>query len=129
MPRLAGAAREDYQQPYIEQTFCSQHATLRSKESTSRSSSATTHSLANCITAEIRLVYDNTPRAEHQYRSPRHERTCHISVTGLMPQTATGHYFTSRLTAGDMDFTLLSCSTGFGTFAEAQAADPEHTTG
>jgi hypothetical protein len=33
---------------------------------------------------------------------------------------------TSRFTANDMDFTLLNRSTDYGTFAEVQAADPEH---
>ncbi|MET9293416.1 hypothetical protein [Streptomyces sp. NPDC003077] len=40
------------------------------------------------------------------------------------PPTATAHYYTSRFAAGDMDFTLLDRSTAYGTFAEAQAADP-----
>ncbi|MFB7575682.1 hypothetical protein [Streptomyces sp. NPDC056165] len=49
-------------------------------------------------------------------------------MTGLQPKAATGHYYTSRFTAGDMDFSLLDRSTDYGTFAEAQSADPEHTT-
>jgi hypothetical protein len=51
-----------------------------------------------------------------------------ISVTGLKPRAATGHYYTSRFTVGDMDFTLLNRSIDYGTFAEAQATDPEQTT-
>ena len=53
---------------------------------------------------------------------------CRISVAGLNPLTATGHHYTSRFTAGDMDFTLLNRSSDYGTFAEVQAADPEHST-
>ncbi|MFJ5020932.1 Cap15 family cyclic dinucleotide receptor domain-containing protein [Streptomyces goshikiensis] len=110
----------------IEQTFWSLHATLRTKESTSRSSNATIGAPENSGTAEIGFLYDNTPRVEHQPRSPRHEGACRIAVTGLQPKAATGHYYTSRFTAGDMDFTLLDRSTDCGTFAEAQVADPEH---
>ncbi|RPK27547.1 hypothetical protein EES37_36635 [Streptomyces sp. ADI91-18] len=111
----------------LEQTFWSLHATLRTKESTSRSSNATISAPENSGTAEIGFLYDNTPRVEHQPRSPRHEGACRIAVTGLQPKTATGHYYTSRFTAGDMDFTLLDRSTGYGAFAEAQAADQAHT--
>ncbi|MGW3059528.1 hypothetical protein ACWC98_26855 [Streptomyces goshikiensis] len=64
---------------------------------------------------------------EHQPRSPRHEGACRIAVTGLHPKATTGRYYTSRFTAGDMDFTLLDRSTDYSTFAEAQAADQAHT--
>ncbi|AJE83640.1 hypothetical protein SLNWT_3264 [Streptomyces albus] len=111
----------------IEQTFWSLHATLRTKESASHSSNATVSSPENSGSAEIEFLYANTPRVKHQYRSPRHEGTCRIAVTGLKPQTATGHYYTSRYTAGDMDFTLLNRSVTYGTFIQAQAADAEHT--
>ncbi|MFD5820261.1 hypothetical protein [Streptomyces sp. NPDC127038] len=111
----------------IEQTFWSLHATLRTKESTSRSSNATIIAPENSGTAEIGFLYDNMPRVEHQPRSPRHEGACRIAVTGLQPKAATGHYYTSRFTAGDMDFTLLNRSTDYGTFTEAQGADPAHT--
>ncbi|MFD0396180.1 hypothetical protein ACFQ3Z_44765 [Streptomyces nogalater] len=83
----------------IEQTFWSLHATLRTKESTSRSSNATISAPENSGTAEIGFLYDNTPRVEHQHRSPRHEGACRIAVTGLRPKAATGHYYTSRFTA------------------------------
>lgn len=112
----------------IEQTFWKLHVTLRTKESTSRSSNATVSSPENSGTAEIGFLYENTPRVEHQHRSPRHEGACRISVTGLTPRAATGHYYTSRFTAGDMDFTLLNRSVNYGTFAEVQAADPHHVT-
>ncbi|MFJ8563218.1 hypothetical protein [Streptomyces sp. NPDC093514] len=111
----------------IEQTFWSLHATLRTKESTSRSSNATIGAPENSGTAEIGFLYNNTPRAALQHSSPRHEGACRIAVTGLQPRAATGHYYTSRFTAGDMDYTLLNRSTDYGTFAEAQAADPGHT--
>ncbi len=110
----------------IEQTCWSLHAALRTTESTSRSSNATVEAPENSGTAEIGFLYDNKPRVEHQHRSPRHEGACRIWVTGLTPQAATGCYYTSRFTAGDMDFTLLDRSTSYGTFTEAQAADPEH---
>ncbi|MFF5131094.1 hypothetical protein ACFY41_29740 [Streptomyces syringium] len=111
----------------IEQTYWSLHATLRTAESTSRSSNATLEAPENSGTAEIGFLYDNKPRVEHQHRSPRHEGACRIRVAGLTPRAATGYYYTSRFTAGDMDFTLLNRSTGYGTFTEAQTADPEHT--
>ncbi|WP_329260522.1 hypothetical protein OG223_41455 [Streptomyces sp. NBC_01478] len=111
----------------IEQTYWSLHATLRTAESTSRSSNATITAPENSGTAEIGFLYDNTPRVEHQHRSPRHDGACRLSVTGLIPKAATGHYFTERFTAGDVDLTLISRSTEFGTFTEAQAADSENT--
>jgi hypothetical protein len=110
----------------IEQTFWSMHATLRTKESTSHSSNATISSSESSGSAEIGFLYDNTPRVEHQRRSPRHEGACRISVTGLSPRIASGRYFTSRLTAGDMDFVLLNRSISYGTFADARLADPGH---
>ncbi|MFJ5035298.1 hypothetical protein ACIQB5_46460 [Streptomyces sp. NPDC088560] len=113
----------------IEQTFWSLHATLRTMESTSRSDNAAISSPENSGTAEIGFLYTNAPRVEHQQRSPRHEGACRISVTGLTPRAATGHYYTSRFTAGDMDFMLLNRSTGYGTFAEVQTDDPLHTAG
>ncbi|MFJ8546591.1 hypothetical protein ACIRFH_32290 [Streptomyces sp. NPDC093586] len=54
----------------IEQTFWSLHATLRTKESTSRSSNASIDAPENSGTAEIGFLYGNTPRVEHQHRSP-----------------------------------------------------------
>ncbi|MFD0344780.1 hypothetical protein ACFVH0_39985 [Streptomyces sp. NPDC127117] len=102
------------------------HATLRTKESTSRSSNATIRALENSGTAEIGFLYDNTPHVEHQHRSPRHEGACRIAVTGLQPMAATGHYYTSRFTVGDMDFTLVDRSTEYSRFTEAQSADPDH---
>lgn len=107
----------------IEQTYWSLHATLRTAESTSRSNNASIATTENSSTAEVRYLYDNTPRAEHEVRSPRHEGAGRIAVTGLTPQSATGRYFTGRLTVGDMDLTLIDRSTNFGTFAEAEAAD------
>ncbi|MCX4972409.1 hypothetical protein [Streptomyces sp. NBC_00620] len=111
----------------IEQTYWSLHATLRTAESTSRSSNATIAAPENSGTAEIVFLYDNTPRVAHQHRSPRHHGACRLSVTGLIPKSATGHYFTGRFTAGDVDLMLISRSTEFGTFSEAQTADPDQT--
>ncbi|MBT2545260.1 hypothetical protein J7E99_32315 [Streptomyces sp. ISL-44] len=111
----------------IDQTYWSLHATLRTAESSSsHSSNAIVNSPENSGTAEICFLYENTPRVEHQPRSPRHEGVARISVTGHMPTAATGRYFTGRFTAGDMDLTLIDRSTGYGTFAQVQAADPDH---
>ncbi|MFJ9574765.1 hypothetical protein ACIRQF_00035 [Streptomyces sp. NPDC101191] len=111
----------------IEQTYWSLHATLRTAESSSHSSNATVNAPENSGTAEIRFLYENTPRVEHQPRSPRHEGAARISVTGRVPTAATGWYFTGRFTAGDMDLTLINRGTDYGTFAQAQAADPDHS--
>lgn len=111
----------------VEQTFWGLHATLRTKESASQSSTATVTAPENSGIFEIGFLYDNRPRVEHQHRSPRHEGACRISFTGLTPRAATGHYYTSRFTAGDMDFTLLNRSTDYATFAEAQASPRSHT--
>ncbi|MGW5527940.1 Cap15 family cyclic dinucleotide receptor domain-containing protein [Streptomyces xanthochromogenes] len=108
----------------IEQTFWSLHATLRTAESTSRSSNATIESSERSTVAEVRFQYENTPRIEHQHRSPQHEGACRLTVTGHTPRAASGRYFTARLTAGDIDLTLIDRSTDHETFAHVQAADP-----
>ncbi|MEV6208672.1 hypothetical protein [Kitasatospora sp. NPDC051914] len=107
----------------IEQTYWTLHATLRTAESMSRSTNATMVKTEGSETVELRFLYENTPRTEHQRRSPRHAGACQLSVTGRIPRSIAGSYFTSRFTAGDMDLSLLSRSTDYGTFAEAQTAD------
>lgn len=107
----------------IEQTYWTLHATLRTAESASRSDNATIVKTDGSGIAEVRFLYDNTPRTEYRQRSPRHSGACRLSVTGRTPQTITGSYFTDRFTAGDMDLTLVDRSTDHGTFADAQTAD------
>ncbi|MFE2352387.1 Cap15 family cyclic dinucleotide receptor domain-containing protein [Kitasatospora cineracea] len=107
----------------IEQTYWTLHATLRTAESMSRSNNATIVKTDGSGIAEVRFLYENVPRTEHQARSPRHTGSCQLSVTGRAPRSIEGSYFTSRFTAGDMDLTLVDRSTEYGTFAEAQTAD------
>ncbi|MEV4453591.1 Cap15 family cyclic dinucleotide receptor domain-containing protein [Streptomyces mirabilis] len=105
------------------QTYWTLHATLRTAESASRSDNATIVKTDGSGIAEVRFLYDNTPRTEYRQRSPRHSGACRLSVTGRTPQSITGSYFTDRFTAGDMDLTLVDRSTDHGTFADAQTAD------
>ncbi|MEV7358546.1 hypothetical protein [Kitasatospora sp. NPDC091276] len=107
----------------IEQTYWTLHATLRTAESMSRSTNATIVKTDGSGIAEVRFLYENTPRTEHLRRSPRHKGACQLSVTGRAPRSIAGSYFTSRFTAGDMDLSLIDRSTNYGTFAEAQIAD------
>ncbi|MFC1405797.1 MULTISPECIES: hypothetical protein [Streptacidiphilus] len=108
----------------IEQSFWTLHATLRTAESSSRSSSALVEKTDGSGVSELRFLYENTPLVAHQQRSPRHTGVCRLSVTGRSPQALTGRYYTDRFTAGDMDAALIVRSTEFGTFEQARAADP-----
>ncbi len=107
----------------IEQTYWTLHATLRTAESMSRSNNATIVKRDGSGITEVKFLYENTPRTEHQERSPRHTGSCQLSVTGREPRSIEGSYFTGRFTAGDMDLTLVDRSTEYATFAEARAAD------
>ncbi|MFF3585286.1 hypothetical protein [Streptomyces mirabilis] len=54
----------------IEQTYWTLHATLRTAESASRSDNATIVKTDGAGVAEVRFLYDDTPRTEHRQRSP-----------------------------------------------------------
>jgi hypothetical protein len=107
----------------IEQSFWTLHATLRTSESSSRSSNATVEKTDGSGLTELRFLYDNIPQVTHQQRSPRHTGACQLSIAGRKPQALAGRYYTDRFTAGDMDLVLMSRSTDYGTFDQAAAAD------
>ncbi len=107
----------------IEQSFWTLHATFRTAESSSRSTGATLTKTGGSGAAELSFLYENTPQVVHQQRNPRHAGACQLSAIGPSPQAMTGRYFTERLTAGDMDLTLVSRDTGYASFEQARAAD------
>lgn len=107
----------------IEQSYWTVHATLRTAESESRSSNATIEKTDGSGVAELRFLYENTPQAAHQARSPRHTGACRLSITGPAPTMMGGRYYTDRFTAGDIGLVLLNRVTAYGTFAQAADAD------
>ncbi|TJZ95482.1 hypothetical protein [Actinacidiphila oryziradicis] len=92
------------------------HATLRTAESSSRSSNATVEKTGGSGT------YENTPQAAHQRRSPRHTGACRLNLAGRIPTELAGRYYTDRFTAG-MDLVLIGRTTDYSTFAQGAAAD------
>lgn len=107
----------------IEQSYWTLHATLRTAESSSRSSNATIEKRDGSGITELRFLYENTPQVAHQLRSPIHTGACRISLAGREPRSISGRYYTDRFTAGDMELVLVDRETEHSTFALAAAAD------
>lgn len=85
----------------IKQTLLSVHVTLITKESKSKSLSASVDE----ILGEMQLTYCylNAPKSEYRDRSEIHYGTATLSITN--PMTLDGQYYTDRKTNGDMVFT------------------------
>jgi hypothetical protein len=107
----------------IEQSYWTLHATLRTAESSSRSTNATIEKRDGSGVTELRFLYQNVPQVAHLHRSPVHTGACRISLAGRAPRAITGRYYTDRFTAGDMELNLISRSTEHSTFGEAAASD------
>ncbi|MFB7045102.1 hypothetical protein ACFCX7_03010 [Streptomyces microflavus] len=107
----------------IEQSYWSLHATLRTAESSSRSSNATVDKTDGSDISELRFLYENIPQVAHQQRSPRHTGACRLSLAGRAPTALVGRYYTDRFTAGDMELVLMNRTTDYSTFAQAAAVD------
>lgn len=107
----------------IEQSYWTLHSTLRTAESSSRSSNATIEKRDGSGVTELRFLYENIPQVAHQHRSPVHTGACRISLAGRTPRSISGRYYTDRFTAGDMDLDLISRSTEHSTFAEVASSD------
>ncbi|MFJ9816031.1 hypothetical protein ACIRU3_12275 [Streptomyces sp. NPDC101151] len=107
----------------VEQSYWSLHATLRTAESSSRSSNATVDKTDGSGISELRFLYENIPQVAHQQRSPRHTGACRLSLAGRTPTALAGRYYTDRFTAGDMELVLITRTTDYSTFAQVAAAD------
>ncbi|MFE2096979.1 hypothetical protein [Streptomyces sp. NPDC059468] len=107
----------------VEQSYWTLHATLRTAESSSRSSNATVEKTNGSGISELRFLYENIPQVAHQQRSPRHTGACRLSLAGRAPTALTGRYYTDRFTAGDMELVLISRTTDYSTFTQAASAD------
>ncbi|WP_393077319.1 hypothetical protein [Streptomyces sp. LN704] len=107
----------------IEQSYWTLHTTLRTAESSSRSTSATIEKTNGSGVSELRYLYENNPQAAHQARSPRHIGACRIELVGRTPTSLTGGYYTDRFTAGDLELTLVNRATDHATYAQSAAAD------
>lgn len=92
----------------VEQTYWTISVRLLTEESSSMSEVATLRSReASSHQRLLTYTYRNEPKQEHRHRSPVHHGACEFTITGLLPQTLAGRYWTDRLTAGDMELTLL----------------------
>jgi len=69
----------------------------------------------------LAFLYDNNPEQRHQARSPRHLGSCTLDSASRTPKEMTGVYFTDRYTQGDMVMALVDRTTGYPSFAAADA--------
>jgi len=94
----------------IRQTFLSINCTILTKESESRSYSASFH--VDLDSGEKRLVYSytNKPRVLIRERSAIHDGTASLLIIGNPPQELNGEYWTNRETVGEIHLQLSSKS-------------------
>jgi hypothetical protein len=107
----------------VEQNFFSVHVTQYTGESTSHSSAAIIRSVGESAKqAVLAFVYANTPKQEHRQRSPIHDGACQLDIVGDAPTELHGTYWTSRLTAGDLELKLVTRELDFSSVAQVRAA-------
>lgn len=76
----------------------------------------------------LAFLYENDPKQRYETRSPRHLGSCTLDSTSRAPKEMTGVYFTDRYTKGDMTMTLVDRTTGYPSFAAADAYRPATAT-
>jgi hypothetical protein len=103
----------------IEQTYWSISVTLMTPESISHSRGAAFSKIADGGRHYLSFVYSNRPRQEHAHRSPPHTGAVEWGVSGKEPQEISGHYWTDRLTTGDMYLRFVSRVSDHETFRAA----------
>lgn len=110
----------------IEQTYFSVHVVLYTAESGSRSTTAAIKSAGESENrTTLSYVYSNQPKLEHQHRSMAHAGSVELEIPATRPTALSGSYWTNRLTAGDMQLTLLMRRSDFGSHAEVTKAMSE----
>jgi hypothetical protein len=92
----------------IRQSFLSIHCTVFTRESESRSHSASIH--IDLDSGEKRLVYTytNKPRTTIRDRSAIHDGTASLVIVNTPPDELKGEYWTSRKTTGEISLTFHS---------------------
>lgn len=89
---------------WIRQGLFSTSIKLRTAESTSYSTRCLLEADQEAGRFRFWYSYDNTPRAEHRYRSARHEGVAWLELDiDTDPERLIGCYFTDRKTSGDID--------------------------
>lgn len=92
----------------IRQSFISIHCTVFTRESESRSHSATIH--VDYDSGEKRLVYTytNKPRTTVRDRSAIHDGTASLLIVNTPPSELRGEYWTSRKSTGEINLKYQS---------------------
>ena len=103
----------------IEQTYWSISITLMTAESTSHSRGAVFTKVTEGDRHCLSYVYGNRPRQEHVFRSPPHSGSVEWAVSGRIPREILGHYWTDRLTTGDMKLYFISRTSDHDSFQAA----------
>ncbi|WP_181019644.1 hypothetical protein [Nonomuraea typhae] len=106
----------------VEQTYWSICVTLMTLESTSHSRGAVFSKVTDGDRHCLSFVYGNRPRQEHALRSPPHIGAVEWSVSGKSPREMFGHYWTDRLTTGDMWLQFVDRNSDHESFRAAHSA-------
>lgn len=102
----------------VRQTATTVRAILLTDESQSVSSLASLTSEDG--TASLDYLYFGSPDLRHRHRSPIHNGSCSLSITGVPAVRLRGSYWTDRNSRGELDFTQRVTSTAED-FNEAEA--------
>ncbi|MFI7536260.1 hypothetical protein [Streptosporangium sp. NPDC049376] len=105
----------------IEQTYWSISITLITVESMSHSRGAVFNKIADGDRNYLSFVYGNRPRQEHALRSPPHIGAVEWAIAGRTPQEISGHYWTDRLTTGDMQLQFVGRASDHESFRAAHS--------
>lgn len=98
----------------IEQSLWTLSIALLTAESRSSSTSAAFGiSPEGSSRRKVYYTYENRPQQKHLQRSVIHSGAAQIEVTGMLPDQASGFYWTERSTSGDMHFRLASRNTHY----------------
>lgn len=112
----------------ISQTYWSVAVRQYTGESKSDSRASFWQRSNDAAVETLAFLYENNPEQRHQSRSPRHLGSCTLDSTNRAPKEMTGVYFTDRYTKGDMTMTLVDRTTGYPSFAAADAHRPAPAT-
>ncbi|PKQ10123.1 MAG: hypothetical protein CVT69_01330 [Actinobacteria bacterium HGW-Actinobacteria-9] len=102
----------------IRQSASTVRAFLLTDEAQSVSTLASVNSEAGV--ASLDYVYSNSPDLRHRHRSPIHNGSCSLKITGVPATRLKGSYWTDRNSCGELEFTKRVSSSAED-FNEAKA--------
>jgi hypothetical protein len=102
----------------VRQTATTVRAILLTDEARSVSSLASMTSEDG--TASLDYIYSGSPNLRHRHRSPIHNGSCSLAITGIPATRMRGSYWTDRNSCGELDFTERADSNAED-FDEAEA--------